>query len=123
MSKSRFLRILIIDDDKFIRNQLASLFTTDNSAVLIFKTAEDALDTITNNGADFVLTDIYLDGMTGLELISLLKDKGNKTPVIAMTGDDSIELERQVRSLGVYAYFVKPLETHLLAKTVREAFL
>ena len=114
-------RILVADDDKFIRNHEQSLFTSSASVVIPVKTAEEALETIKKGGADVMLVDVYMEGMTGPELIALLKQAESKIPVIVMTGDSSLELERHVRELGVFAYFVKPLETQLLVHTVKAA--
>jgi DNA-binding response OmpR family regulator len=81
-------RILIIDDSEEILNALCTYFTQKNHTVFSAANGLDGLkllDTETD-GFDLVITDLVLPNISGVAVISIVKNRFPKTPVIAITG-------------------------------------
>lgn len=121
MDKKRKCKVLIADDDKFIRDRLEMLFTREGWDVLAVKNGEMALSALKEGGIDIAVLDVYMEGITGSEVVNQARENNIKIPLIVITGDDSLDVERQVREKGVYAYFLKPLELEILVRTIQAA--
>jgi len=78
--------ILIVDDDKTIRDLLTTWFTNEGFACQTVADGKDALATIEKNPVDFVLTDIVLPDINGLALTKKIKESNPGTKVVVMTG-------------------------------------
>ena len=84
MDKKR--SVLIVDDDKSILDVLKIWFTDEGYACQAVTNAKDALAIIENDSFDFVLTDIVLPDINGLELTEKVKELHPNTKVVVMTG-------------------------------------
>ncbi len=113
--------ILVADDDKFIRDRLSVLFQKEGYSVKTAKSGAEAMAAVEEGGIDIAIIDYHMEDRTGGEVAEDIKKKAPEVPVIMMTGDESIELERHVREKGVFAYFMKPLELEMLKKIVAAA--
>jgi DNA-binding NtrC family response regulator len=110
--------ILIVDDNRFISADLSKMFIRKGWVVYLAKNSEQAIEIMNNCHIDAVLMDAYTDRIDGLEAITSVRDTNSDTPIIIMTGDDNLELERTARSQGIFAYLAKPLENELVERTV-----
>ncbi len=102
------INLLIVDDDHFVlrsmkrmlgRIEMLKLFEADNSS-LVF-------DIIRDSEIDCILMDFYMEGITGLELMRLLKEKKISIPVIMLTGQGDEELATAIMKAGAYDYISK----------------
>ena len=84
-------RILIIEDKKSMAEMLAKTFEAEGYHALTSGTGEEGVARVLREGADLVLTDLKLPGMSGLQVLKTLKDKKPLLPVIMMTAFGSIE--------------------------------
>jgi len=114
-------KVLIADDDKFIREQLTKVVTQFGYIARTVADSESVLKLVQEEDFDVLITDIYMENMSGQEMIPIVKKMKPLLPVIAMTGDETMDLEREVRSLGVFAYFLKPIEIDIMMKTLKAA--
>jgi CheY-like chemotaxis protein len=78
--------LLVVDDDPEIRGSIAALFTSLGYEVATAKDGTEALDHMARRRADVVLTDIYMQGVDGFELINALRKSYRTTMVAAMSG-------------------------------------
>jgi EAL domain-containing protein (putative c-di-GMP-specific phosphodiesterase class I) len=72
-------------------------------------------------GYDLIVSDIHMPGMTGTELLGVLRSYGCDMPVILMTGAPSIETARDAVELGAVQYLTKPVERDALLRAVAKA--
>jgi DNA-binding NtrC family response regulator len=79
-------RILIVDDDDAVRSLLATALRAEGYAVITATNAWGALVEIGWAACDVILTDLRMPVMDGDELVHILHNRGDRTPVIAMTG-------------------------------------
>jgi DNA-binding NtrC family response regulator len=92
--------ILVVDDDPVIRSQLVRLYTHSGYTIVPVPSAEDALKQLADGNIDFVITDIKLPGMDGVELIAHMQENYPDVPVIGITGYSNIETAINVLKRG-----------------------
>jgi DNA-binding NtrC family response regulator len=113
--------ILIADDDKFFRDQLSNYFIAGGYDVNAVENGRDAVNALITGNFDALVLDVYMEGISGLQTIAIVKKIKPKLPIIIITGDNSLELERKIRSCGVYCYLVKPFEMGELGEIIHSA--
>lgn len=113
--------ILIADDDKYMHELLKKEFDPETYEVTAVNSGSKLMRLLKTIKPGLIITDIYMDGKDGFEVIANVKKVNAKTPVIVITADNKIELERKARDKDVFAYFVKPLETDIFKDTVKAA--
>jgi diguanylate cyclase (GGDEF)-like protein len=103
-------RILIIDDEKSVR-QVLSTFLSDLADVELAVSGEEGLAFARENPPDIILLDIALPEMDGYEVCKQLKQapETSRIPVIFITGKDSSDDEERGLELGAVDFIVKPL--------------
>ena len=113
-------RILIIDDNfqvaLFLRTSLEIIWP--NFSIVNVPSAEEGFLEM-RQGVDLVIVDLKLPGMQGTEFIQRIQRTTPETPIIVITGEDDPQLHRQVRSLNLAGFFLKPLEVDDLTAAIR----
>jgi DNA-binding NtrC family response regulator len=117
-------RILIVDDDERQRTALAAMLSDCNYDVQVAADGQDALERLTAFNPDVIVADLVMPRMDGFELLRKLKDCGDLTPAIALTGFGSIEKAlTAVHDLKAFWFLEKPVEPRafktLLERAVR----
>lgn len=120
----RMIRLLIVEDDSMIREGLVDCFPWREHGVDAVKGMDNgalALEEIRKSGAEILLTDIVLPGMTGIELANTLRDEGWDGQIIMMSAYQDVEyLRGALRSQSVDFLF-KPMKTEELIFAVDQA--
>jgi DNA-binding NtrC family response regulator len=113
--------VLVVDDDPVIRNQLVRLYSHNGYTVVPVSSAEEALQQLEEGNIDFVITDIKLPGMDGVELIARMQENSPDVPVIAITGYSNIETAISVLKHGACDFVVKPFDLESVQESTRAA--
>ena len=103
-------RLLVADDDRFIRELISRNLPAENLEIECVPSGEAALERIGQDHFDAVILDVHMEGMTGPETIDRIREVDSLVPIMIVTGDHSIETERKARHRDVFYYFVKPLD-------------
>ncbi len=103
-------RVLVVDDEENIRVVLQSLLKKQGYQVESAPSAEDALSQLESFDPDFVLADVRMSGMTGLELCAELKARASLATVILMSAYGSVDLAIEAMKAGAYDYISKPFK-------------
>ena len=114
------LPILIVEDDPTLRGVLFDLFSEDFTCHAT-KSVEEALDRLAAEPYSIVLTDISMPGMSGLELLGVIKQRWQDTPVIAFSGIDDEEYAQGLLKIGAFDYLSKPFRLDAIAGSVARA--
>jgi diguanylate cyclase (GGDEF)-like protein len=110
--------ILIIDDDEQIR-QLLSTLLEDNHCVAS-RSAEEAIGVLKSIRFDLVISDINMDGISGLELVPYVLKESPETVVVMISGQQTIETAIEAMRAGAFDYIIKPLDiNHVEAAVLR----
>jgi two-component system, LuxR family, response regulator FixJ len=113
-------RIHVIDDDDGVRQGLAFLLEAHGLDAQFHASATAFLADVEDRGA-CIVTDIRMPEMTGLELVKRLRDEGDQTPVVVITGHGDVPLAVQAMKAGVHDFLEKPFSDAHLVDARREA--
>lgn len=102
--------ITIIDDDESVRIATESLIRSLGFAARTFASAEDFLRSPSLGRTDCVITDVQMPGMSGMELQSALRERGDRTPLIFITAFPEERIRRQVQAAGAFGFLAKPFD-------------
>ena len=114
--------VFVIDDDEMVRDSLKALLESRSFNVVDFESANQFLnhaDGDANNAC--LLLDVHMSEMTGLELLRLLRSRGDAIPTILITGRTDPTVQAQAKELGVVALLDKPVAHPALFAAIREA--
>jgi DNA-binding response OmpR family regulator len=113
------MRILVVEDDRILASAVKRGLEHGGFAVDYVTSAEQAQQAIDLESFDLLVVDIGLPGMSGLELLQRLRQRGDRTPVIILTARDALEDRVDGLELGADDYMVKPFELPELTARVR----
>lgn len=117
------MRVLIVDDEVFIRDGLRTLIDWSESGfdeVWDAKNAKEAIEMIEQMQPDLVLTDIFMPGMSGLDFAKRIRSQYPHIRFVILTGYEKFEYAKEAVEIGVAKYLVKPIFPEELKKTVEE---
>jgi len=101
-------RILVVDDEGAIRYSVSKTLQRVGYRVDAVESAENALELLAEHTFDVVLTDIRMGGISGVELLSKIRDLYPDVSVILMTGYASLDTAVESLRLGAHDYLIKP---------------
>jgi two-component system, OmpR family, response regulator RegX3 len=111
-------RVLIVEDEESFADPLAFLLRKEGFTAAVATTGQEALEEFDRNGADIVLLDLMLPGMSGTDVCKALRTR-SAVPVIMVTARDS-EIDKVVGlELGADDYVTKPYSARELIARVR----
>lgn len=114
-------RILIVDDAEEARGILAiALRTISGATVETLDNAEDAFRSMHNVGADVLITDVRMSGMSGLDLLARLRESGcwPSCGAVVISGETDPELPHRALACGAAVFFSKPFSAGAVRKSV-----
>jgi DNA-binding NtrC family response regulator len=112
--------ILIVDDDDAVRDVLYDLFSEEHMCHAA-ATAEQALAFLREQTYDTVLTDISMPGLSGVELLSILRREQPDTPVIVVSGIGDRTHAEGLTRLGAFDFILKPFRLEAVEQSVGRA--
>jgi len=114
-------RILIVDDEKVVRESLGNWFRDEGYQSEVAESATVALEKLSQNNWDVFLLDIRMPGIDGLELQRKIREAHPEATIIIMTAYASVESAVEAMKQGAYDYVIKPFDPDDLERTVRKA--
>lgn len=109
-AESGSFRILVVDDEKAIRDFMAIAFADEGWEVLTAGSGEEALHLLASHEVDTVFTDIRMPGMSGVELLRRVRREYAETEVVIMTSDATVDTAIAAIREGAYDYLLKPVD-------------
>jgi FixJ family two-component response regulator len=113
--------VLVVDDDPSVMRALRRQLLALGFKVTVFDSAEAFLAAETPARDVCLLLDVYLPGMSGIELCKELAALGRRIPIILMTAREDQVMQEAAREPGVIAVLYKPFEEDVLLNAVRQA--
>lgn len=113
--------ILVVDDEKNIREGLALALELENYKVLTAHSGKSAWKLINKNEVDLVITDLRMDEMSGEELLKKIVSSYPNIPVVILTGHGTIETAVTAMRNGAVDFFTKPLDLDRLLLLVKKS--
>jgi two-component system response regulator YesN len=115
------INLVIVEDETNIRDCLKSLFPWSSLGVEVsaaFANGQEAYKYLMSHSADLLLTDIRLPGLTGLELVQMLREGRNMIPVIILTGYRQFDYAQQAIRYKVDDFLLKPIKYEELTAAI-----
>ena len=116
--------ILVVDDERDIRESLRGILEEEGYHVLLAESGEAGLEQLKKKNCELVLLDIWLKGMDGLDVLERIKQIENGPEVIMISGHGTIETAVKATKLGAFDFLEKPLsleKTLILIKNALDA--
>jgi two-component system response regulator AtoC len=114
-------RVLVVDDEENLRVVLRTLLRRHGYEVETAASGEEALGLVESFGPDFVLTDVRMPRMGGLDLLAMLQVKRNETTVIVMSAYGNMDMAMEAMKAGAYDYVQKPFKPDEVVLALRKA--
>ncbi len=113
--------ILFIDDDPGSREGLTLLLEREGYQVEAVAAGEDALELLSRKSYDIIITDLFLPGMSGIDILKHVKEHSLPCNVILITGNATAETAVKAMKEGAFDYITKPLNFEKLKVLVAKA--
>jgi len=114
-------RLLVVEDDNSVRNTVVMFLELEGYQVDAVSTTREALQRLGANSYPIILSDIYVDEKTGLDVLETAKEKNPACAVILMTGRGTMETVMRATRGGAFEYIAKPFELDQLLQVVKRA--
>ncbi|HEY3169498.1 MAG TPA: sigma-54 dependent transcriptional regulator [Thermoanaerobaculia bacterium] len=114
-------RVLVIDDEKAIRETLSEILTDEGYAVTAVESGEDGLRRFLEESFDLVFLDVWLRDRDGLSILEAADGRLRDTPVVMISGHANVETAVKAVRLGAYDFLEKPLALERVVLTAQKA--
>lgn len=114
-------KIMIVDDDPGILYSLSMTLKKEGYDVVTAATGKQCIDGIDKEQPQVIYLDIAMPEVSGLEALTVLKERGVDIPVIVMTGHTTMQNAIRAIQLGAYEYITKPLDREKIKLTTLRA--
>ena len=111
--------IMVIDDDKMILMILKQTLSKEGYRVLTVESGEEGIALLATSNADLVLTDYMMPGMSGIEVLNIIKQNQPLLPIIMLTGHGDVALTIKAIQLGAVDFIEKPIHSRELIDVIK----
>lgn len=113
--------ILILDDEPIVSKRLKPSFEKKGYEVETFTNSTDALQRIHKRRFDIIVTDLKMEGINGMELLTEVKTKYPETEVIVITGFATMATAKESFNKGVFDFLAKPFKLGEITEVISRA--
>ncbi|MBI2166683.1 MAG: response regulator [Candidatus Omnitrophica bacterium] len=117
-------RVLAIDDDFLIRESLKNLLERNGFEAVVVASGEEALELLSKDAFDLILTDVRMPRMNGLETLKAIRNLRSQfgkppLPEIILTAYEDPQVIQEAKALGVREFILKPFEVENFVNTLQ----
>ena len=113
--------VLVVEDDAAVAQTVTTLLEAEGYRVCEARSSDEALDFLARSNFPIVISDIYLDERTGLDILRRARALDPRCAVILITGRGSLDTVLEATRAGAFDYLAKPFPLEELAQAVRSA--
>jgi DNA-binding NtrC family response regulator len=113
--------LLLVEDDAAVRSTLATFLELEGYAVEAVASTREALERLARGAYPLVVSDIYIDDRTGIDILHAARQSSPQAKVILMSARGSMETVMAATRGGAYDYIAKPFELDELLKILKRA--
>jgi putative two-component system response regulator len=122
MAISKNLKVLIVEDDALLRVELESILSVVFDDIVFAVDGEDGFQKYQESKFDFIVTDIYMPNLNGLEMAKKIRESNDKIPIVILSANSDPQFFIESIKIGVAGYILKPLDFeqmyHVLYDTI-----
>jgi FixJ family two-component response regulator len=112
--------VIVVEDDEGLRLALLRMLRASGFRARAHACGEALLEDARSGEADCLVVDVHLPGMSGLDLVERLRQRGLKTPAVAISAHDEAGVREAARRKGIDRFLGKPFLGSVLVGTVNE---
>ncbi|MBF4560351.1 response regulator [Pseudomonas sp. p50] len=112
--------ISIVDDDESVRNAIGNLVRSIGYEPTLFSCAEDFLASAQLDDTCCLITDVHMQGMSGLDLQFELINTGQHMPIIFVTAYPEESIRKRAKAAGATCYLSKPFDGQTMIDCIEE---
>lgn len=113
--------ILILDDEPIVSKRLQPSLEKKGYEVESFTTSASAILRIAERSFNIVITDLKMEGVDGMEFLSMVKENHPQTEVIVITGFATMETAKESFSKGIFDFLAKPFKLGEITEVIAKA--
>ncbi|MGH7754500.1 MAG: response regulator, partial [Gemmatimonadales bacterium] len=102
------MKILVIEDDRTVGQYVRRGLEEARYQADLVADGSEGLRLASNGHYDLVVLDLRLPGLTGIDVLRTLRDRGNAVPVLVLTAQDTVDFKVQAHRIGADDYVTKP---------------
>ncbi|WP_215396230.1 response regulator transcription factor [Rheinheimera oceanensis] len=110
--------IAVVDDDLSVRAGLNNLLSSVGYKTLLFKSAEEVLQSDALTNLSFMVLDVKLKGINGIELFEQLRAADVNIPTVFISGNTDLNTQLRIARAGALLFLTKPVDVELLLRTI-----
>ena len=115
-------KVFVVDDESEMRETMGQVLSASGFSVESFSSCEDFLAVYDPLNAACLLVDAYMPGISGLDLLRKLRERGDKAPVIVITGRSDVTSAVEIIKAGASDFLEKPVGRKALIESIEKAF-
>lgn len=119
-SKGKTPSVLVVDDEDEVRRNLGRFLVKKGLKVYSSESGRSAVETYEKYKVDFVLLDVMLPDIDGLDVLKIIKEKDPQAKVFFLTGVDGRSFKTEAQKLGAAGHFVKPMSLDEIWEAVKK---
>ena len=113
-------KILLIDDDEWVRDSLKLFLESEGCHLKALETAEEGLEALRDEKYDIIITDYWLPGMDGLDFLNRIQKSSSEALKILITAYGSHSVIERAKALGVHSLISKPFSSDSLEHVLKQ---
>jgi DNA-binding NtrC family response regulator len=113
--------ILVLDDETIVLKRLRPALEKAGYEVEVFFRSQEALERIMQRDFDIVITDLKMQGLDGMQFLTIVKERSPTTEVIVITGFATMETAKESFKKGVFDFLAKPFKLGEIQEIVKNA--
>lgn len=113
------MRILIVDDERNIRNTLKEILEYENHEISLAENGQVAMEMLEKQVPELLLCDIKMPGMDGIEVLEKCHEKYPELPIVMISGHGNIDTAVECIKKGAYDFIEKPLNLNRIVITIK----
>lgn len=121
MDEKRKTTILVLDDEPIVLKRLRPALEKAGYEVEVFSQSSEAMSRIMEKDFDIVITDLKMQGLDGMQFLTMVKQGSPKTEVIVITGFATMETAKESFQKGVFDFLAKPFKLAEIQEIVKKA--
>ena len=117
-SKLQQMKILLVDDDEWIRDSMQLFFESEGCHLLALETAEEGIASLEKQACDIIISDYRLPGMDGIEFFKKIRNSSQASKKILITAYGSAGVVSKAKKAGVHEFIEKPFTTDTIESSL-----
>jgi DNA-binding NtrC family response regulator len=113
--------ILVLDDETIVLKRLRPALEKAGYEVEVFSRSQEALERVMQKDFDIVITDLKMQGLDGMQFLTMVKERSPTTEVIVITGFATMETAKESFKKGVFDFLAKPFKLGEIQEIVKKA--